>query len=101
MVLSDNPNHYFSKKDYPDYLLIKDLPGYKAGCIFSMANNYIYYISINPETSEYKLIDKADKYIDGVDNFIRFNIFQMENNPEWFLKIDDQVLRDMKIDNIL
>ena len=27
-----------------DYLLIKDLPGHKAGCILTMGPNYIYYI---------------------------------------------------------
>ena len=33
----------------PDYLLIKDLPGHKSGCIFSIGKNYIYYISYDPD----------------------------------------------------
>lgn len=43
-----------------DYLLIKNLPGYKAGCIFTMEPNYIYYISHDPDRKGWQeIFDKA------------------------------------------
>lgn len=88
------------KQHYPDYLLIKDLPGYKPGCIFSMGDNYIYYISHNPETVNYVKLDPESEWDPCRESLVRFNIHQIENNPDWFLKIDDQVRRDMKIDDL-
>lgn len=86
--------------NYPDYLLIKDLPGYKAGCIFTIGHNYIYYIKYNPEQKDWVKLD--DIQFDGcVDSLLRFNIYQMDNNPDYFKKIDTSVNRDIKIENIL
>jgi hypothetical protein len=87
--------------NHPDYLLIKDLPGYSKGCIFTMGKNYIYYIQYNPDTVDYVKIDPSSKWDASEQSLLRFNIHQMENNPEWFLKIDEQVLRDLKIDKLL
>ncbi len=85
-------------KIYRDYLLIKDIPGYKAGCVFTMGKNYIYYISFNPETKDSSTHNK-DGY--GFDpekhSLLRFNIHQMAKNPDWFLELDDQIKRDIKL----
>lgn len=83
---------------FPDYLLIKDLPGHKKGCIFSMGSNYIYYISYDPERVGWIKID--DKFDPSKDSLLRFNIDQITSNKEWFLKIDNQVYRDLKIEEI-
>lgn len=87
--------------NYPDYLLIKELPGYPKGCIFTIGDNYIYYIRHNPETVGYIEINPESKWDRCRESLIRFNIHQMENNPEWFLKIDEAVKRDMMLDQLL
>lgn len=85
---------------FPDYLLINDLPGYKKGCIFSMGENYIYYVSSNPEKEGWVKLDSNEESIPHKDSLLRFNINQMESNPSWFMKIDKQVNRDIKIEEI-
>lgn len=99
------------KNIFPDYLLINDLPGYKKGCIFSMGENYIYYVSSNPEKFDdngivydfkegWVKLDSNEEFIPHKDSLLRFNINQMESNPSWFMKIDKQVNRDLKIEEI-
>ncbi len=94
-IITDDYNDIFS-----DYLLIKDLPGYKKGCIFSMGENYIYYISHDPEKVGWMKINDSEKFEPCKDSLLRFNIDQMSSNTEWFLKIDKQVIRDLKIEEI-
>ncbi len=72
---------------YPDYLLIKDLPGQKSGCRLKMDSNYIYYISEDPNKLE--------------NSLLRFNIYTMKSNPDWFLEITPAVERDLKLDKLL
>lgn len=84
-----------------NFLLIKDLPGYKSGCIFTLGDNYIYYISYDPERKGFSKIDGADDYLPERDSLLRFNIHQMESNPEWFKKVDNQYIRDLKIDELI
>jgi UDP-N-acetylglucosamine 2-epimerase len=87
---------------YPDYLLIKNLPGYPKGCIFTMGKNYIYYIKYNPDDIDCcTKIHPNSEWDASEKSLLRFNIHQIENNPEWFLKIDEKVQRDLKIDKLL
>lgn len=88
------------KNIFPDYLLINDLPGYKKGCIFSMGENYIYYISYNPEEEGWSTISNSEEFIPHKHSLLRFNIYQMDSNISWFMKIDKQVNRDIKIEEI-
>lgn len=90
------------KKVYRDYLLIKELPGYKPGCIFSIGKNYIYYISYNPETKDYSTHNKDGSGFDPeTHSLLRFNMHHMISNPEWFMAMDEQFLRDVKLDKLL
>ena len=86
--------------DYPDYLLIKDLPGHKSGCIFSIGKNYIYYISYDPDDWKEDSVKSKD-FVPEKDSLIRFNKYTMSNNPEWFKPISVKEMRELKIDRIL
>ena len=88
----------YIKSTYSDYLLIKDLPGYKSGCIFTCGEDYLYYISFNPEENAQPYLSKQNicRY-----PLIRFNIHQIVSNPEWFREIDKQENRDMKIKELI
>jgi len=90
------------KKIYRDFLLIRELPGYKPGCIFTIGPNYIYYISYNPETKDYSTHNKDGGGFDPEKHsLLRFNFHQMISNFEWFMAIDEQVERDMKLDKLI
>lgn len=78
--------------EYPDYLLIKDLPGHKAGSRFTMGKNYIYYILDEPATNLKQIIFNPEK-----DSLVRFNIHTMKSNPDWFLEITKEVEREIKL----
>lgn len=82
---------------YPDYLLLKDLPGYKAGCIFTIGPNYIYYIS---KYSDDTKIQREDYVEPHIHSLLRFNISQMKN-PDWFKEITIETRRELKISELL
>lgn len=81
---------------YPDYLLIKDLPGQKSGCRLKMGSNHIYYISEDPHTPIKYISDKPEE-----TSLLRFNIYTMKSNPDWFLEITPAVERDLKLNKLL
>lgn len=90
------------KKIYPDYILLKEIPGCIPGCIFSMGENYIYYISYDPKSIGLeKFTDDEYEYKACEDSMIRFNIYTMKTHTNWFREIDDQYLRDLKIKKLL
>lgn len=84
------------EKIHPDYLLIKDLPGQKSGCRLKMGSNHIYYISEDPHTLIKYISDKPEE-----TSLLRFNIYTMKSNPDWFLEITPAVERDLKLNEIL
>lgn len=81
---------------HPDYLLIKDLPGQKSGCRLKMGSNHIYYISEDPHTLIKHISDKPEE-----NSLLRFNIYTMKSNPDWFLEITPAVERELKLNELL
>lgn len=59
--------------EYKKYRLLKDLPGLKAGAVF------IY----DP---------RVDGYVyEGVDGFAGYSAETVENSPDWFKPLDEEI----------
>jgi len=81
-------------KRYPDYILLKDLPDFKKGCILSFCNvtklYYIFSVDVHNIELSYPLPSK--------NALIKFNIFTITNNIDWFLEVSDDI-QNMLNDN--
>ena len=84
--------------NFPDYLLIKDLPGHKKGSRFTMGKNYIYYISYEPDKEGW--IKLEGDFIPEEDSLVRFNIHTMKTFVDWFLEITPEIERELKLEQL-